>query len=43
MAMLVKRFVHNISHLSIYEMMLMDLDLRKYDIIHAQDRFTANV
>ena len=38
-----KKILSNISHLSIYKMMLMDLDLRKYDIIHAQDRFTCNV
>jgi glycosyltransferase involved in cell wall biosynthesis len=38
-----KKILSNIRHLSIYRMMLMDLDLRKYDIIHAQDRFTCNV
>lgn len=38
-----KKILSNISKLSIYRMMLMDLDLSKYDIIHAQDRFTCNV
>ncbi|MBI0581268.1 glycosyltransferase family 4 protein [Neobacillus cucumis] len=38
-----KGILSNISNLSIYKMMLMDLNLSKYDIIHAQDRFTCNV
>lgn len=29
--------------LAIYEIMLREMDLEKYDIFHAQDRFTANI
>ncbi|MDQ6598215.1 glycosyltransferase family 4 protein [Bacillus salipaludis] len=38
-----KKILHNICNLSLYKMMLMDVDFSKYDIIHAQDRFTCNV
>lgn len=33
----------NHCELTIYEMMLKKINLEKYDIFHAQDRFTANV
>ncbi|MED1467600.1 glycosyltransferase family 4 protein [Bacillus salipaludis] len=38
-----KKILHNICNLSLYKMMLMNVDFSKYDIIHAQDRFTCNV
>ncbi len=37
------KILHNISKLYSYYMMLRDIDLSQYDIIHAQDRYTANV
>jgi glycogen synthase len=37
------KILHNISKLYSYFMMLKDIDLGQYDIIHAQDRYTANV
>lgn len=37
------KILHNISKLYSYLMMLKDIDLSQYDIIHAQDRYTANV
>ncbi|MCM3118285.1 glycosyltransferase family 4 protein [Neobacillus sp. MER 74] len=38
-----EKILHNISKLSSYYMMLKNFDLSQYDIIHAQDRYTANV
>lgn len=38
-----QKIVHNISKLYSYFIMLKDIDLGQYDIIHAQDRYTANV
>ncbi|WP_434168318.1 glycosyltransferase family 4 protein [Peribacillus frigoritolerans] len=37
------KILHNISKLYSYYTMLKDIDLEQYDIIHAQDRYTANV
>jgi glycosyltransferase involved in cell wall biosynthesis len=37
------KILHNISKLYSYYLMLEDIDLSQYDIIHAQDRYTANV
>lgn len=37
------KIVKENRRLSIYEMMLRNMDLEKYDIFHAQDRFTANI
>jgi glycosyltransferase involved in cell wall biosynthesis len=38
-----RKILHNISKLYSYYMLLKDIDLAQYDIIHAQDRYTANV
>ncbi|MDR6999608.1 glycosyltransferase family 4 protein [Neobacillus niacini] len=38
-----QKILINICNLSLYKMMLMNVDFSKYDIIHAQDRFTCNV
>jgi glycosyltransferase involved in cell wall biosynthesis len=38
-----EKILHNISKLYSYYTMLKYIDLEQYDIIHAQDRFTANV
>lgn len=38
-----EKILHNISKLYSYYTMLKDIDLEQYDIIHAQDRYTANV
>jgi glycosyltransferase involved in cell wall biosynthesis len=38
-----RKILQNISKLYSYFMMLKDIDLGQYDIIHAQDRYTANV
>ncbi|WP_180247653.1 glycosyltransferase family 4 protein [Bacillus sp. AFS031507] len=38
-----RKILHNISKLYSFYMMLKDIDLAEYDIIHAQDRYTANV
>ncbi|MEH7083278.1 glycosyltransferase family 4 protein [Neobacillus drentensis] len=38
-----EKIVHNISKLYSYYAMIKDIDLAQYDIIHAQDRYTANV
>ncbi|MEH7480452.1 glycosyltransferase family 4 protein [Neobacillus drentensis] len=38
-----RKILHNISKLYSFYMMLKDIDLSEYDIIHAQDRYTANV
>jgi glycosyltransferase involved in cell wall biosynthesis len=37
------KIVKSNKRLSHYEMMLRNMDLEKYDIFHAQDRFTANI
>ena len=37
------KIVKSTKRLSHYEMMLRNMDLEKYDIFHAQDRFTANI
>ncbi|MBE1553891.1 glycosyltransferase family 4 protein [Sporosarcina limicola] len=37
------KIVKENRRLSCYEMMLRNMDLEKYDILHAQDRFTANI
>jgi glycosyltransferase involved in cell wall biosynthesis len=38
-----QKILHNISKLYSYYMMIKDIDLAQYDVIHAQDRYTANV
>ncbi|MEY2196504.1 glycosyltransferase family 4 protein [Neobacillus sp. BF23-41] len=38
-----RKILHNISKLYSFYMVLKDIDLSEYDIIHAQDRYTANV
>ncbi|MEH7308219.1 glycosyltransferase family 4 protein [Neobacillus drentensis] len=38
-----KKILHNISKLYSYYTMLKNINLAEYDIIHAQDRYTANV
>ncbi|WP_144555683.1 glycosyltransferase family 4 protein [Bacillus sp. X1(2014)] len=38
-----EKILHNISKLSSYYTMLKSFDLSQYDIIHPQDRYTANV
>ena len=38
-----EKIVKENQRLSSYEMMLRKMDLEKYDIFHAQDRFTANI
>ena len=38
-----EKIVKENRRLSSYEMMLRKMDLEKYDIFHAQDRFTANI
>ncbi|WP_231507716.1 glycosyltransferase family 4 protein [Bacillus sp. UNC41MFS5] len=38
-----EKIIHNISKLSSYYTMLKNFDLSQYDIIHAQDRYTANI
>ncbi|MEH6956942.1 glycosyltransferase family 4 protein [Neobacillus drentensis] len=37
------KILHNISKMYSFYMMLKNIDLAEYDIIHAQDRYTANV
>jgi glycosyltransferase involved in cell wall biosynthesis len=37
------KILHNISKLYSYLIMIKDIGLEQYDIIHAQDRYTANV
>ncbi|MDR7240109.1 glycosyltransferase family 4 protein [Neobacillus drentensis] len=38
-----RKILHNISKLYCYYTMLKNINLAEYDIIHAQDRYTANV
>jgi len=38
-----EKILHNISKLYSYYMLLKNMNLAQYDIIHAQDRYTANV
>lgn len=38
-----EKILDNDQHLYSYEMMLRDMNLERYDIFHAQDRFTANI
>ncbi|WP_308128881.1 glycosyltransferase family 4 protein [Bacillus sp. sid0103] len=38
-----RKILHNFSKLYSYYTMLKNINLAKYDIIHAQDRYTANV
>ena len=38
-----EKIVKENQRLTIYEMILGNMDLEKYDVFHAQDRFTANV
>ncbi|BAU28300.1 glycosyltransferase involved in cell wall biosynthesis [Aneurinibacillus soli] len=38
-----EKILDNDRHLYSYEMMLRDMNLERYDIFHAQDRFTANI